>query len=386
MKILYINNFFSLFGESDCGASTRSTMFISALAEVAHVDIISFRGSLEIPISNCCAIYAKEITTKTKESRLDKFLKLIACGNPIKIYPINVEKEKIVDQYFMSGEYDYIACRYLREATECGILKYSDKLILDIDDNPKDIALMASKTAKTLRNRIYNRLFAFSINSVVKSSLKKVFCCFHSNPLQPPVDKSIYLHNLSISNIELPLINEETPMRVIMVGAFSYGPNIEGLEYFLEHVWPIVHKKNPNIILNVVGRISNANHKERWSKIEGVSIKGFVPNLIAEYKESRVVIVPIYSGTGTSVKLVEAMNLNRVCVSTQEGVRGYDQYLKNIEDYLLAKTDEEFANNILTLIDDVELCNKIATSAKNKIEKYYSQHKFNEIVKKSVIH
>ena len=127
-------------------------------------------------------------------------------------------------------------------------------------------------------------------------------------------------------------------------------------------------------------------HKERWSKIEGVSIKGFVPNLIAEYKESRVVIVPIYSGTGTSVKLVEAMNLNRVCVSTQEGVRGYDQYLKNIEDYLLAKTDEEFANNILTLVDDVELCNKIATSAKNKIEKYYSQHKFNEIVKKSVIH
>ena len=87
MKILYINNFFSLFGESDCGASNRSTMFISALAEVAHVDIISFRGSLEIPISNCYAIYAKEITTKTKESRLDKLLKLLAFGNPKKYIP-----------------------------------------------------------------------------------------------------------------------------------------------------------------------------------------------------------------------------------------------------------------------------------------------------------
>lgn len=384
MSILFVNNYFPIFGGSDSGASNRSNMFIAALAELGHVDVISFRGDAPSNIHNCEVVFNTEIANDDRVQRFDKFFKLFAYHSPNKIYGLNKKKERIVDEFVRTQKYDYIACRYIREAVECGLLKYSSKLVIDIDDNPKDVALMASKSARTFRNRLYNRLFAYTLGRMVKYALKDVVCCFHSNPLHPPIAKSVYLHNVTMANAEMPFITNQSPLQVMMVGLFHYGPNIEGLEHFLSNVWPIIHKKNPHIVLNVVGKIGDAKLKESWGNHEGVNLKGFVQDLIAEYKDSRIIIVPIYSGSGTSVKVVEAMKLKRVCISTLEGVRGYDKYLVEGVDYELAKNDEDFANKIVSLIIDIDRCNRIALSAHTKIERYYSQSRFKEIVKFAV--
>ena len=226
MNILYINNYFPIFEGSDSGASNRSNMFISALAELGHVDVISFRGDTSSNIDNCEVVYNTEIASDAKEQRFDKFFKLFAFHSPDKIYPVTTEKEKIVDELVHAKDYDYIACRYIREAAECGLLKYSAKLVIDIDDNPKDVALMAAKSARTLRNRIYNRLLACTLDRMVKYVLKDVFCCFHSNPLQAPIAKSVYLHNVTMTDAELPFLTGQTPLQIMMVGLCHYGPNI----------------------------------------------------------------------------------------------------------------------------------------------------------------
>lgn len=386
MNILFLNNYFPIFGGADSGASNRSTMFISALAELGNVDVVSFRKDEPVNIANCNYVYNREVACFAKEHRLDKFAKLFAFHSPNKIYPVTAEKERIIDEVVRNKKYDYIACRYIREAVECGLLKYSSKLIIDVDDNPRDVALMAAKTARTLRNRLYNRIYANTLDCMVKYVLKNVYCCYHSNPLQAPIGKSIYLHNVTMSDAELPLISEQTPLQIMMVGLFHYGPNIEGLEHFLNSVWPLVHQSNPNVTLNVVGKIGDERLKEKWSKHDGVVLKGFVQNLMEEYKNSRVVIVPIYSGSGTSVKVVEAMKLNRVCVATREGVRGYDRYLYDGQDYLLAQNDTDFAQKILELVVDIYKCNEIAVSAREKIEKHYSQSRFKEIIRTSIKH
>lgn len=386
MNILFLNNYFPIFGGADSGASNRSTMFISALAELGNVDVVSFRKDGPVNIANCNYVYNGEVACLAKEHRLDKFAKLFAFHSPNKIYPVTAEKERIIDEVVRNKKYDYIACRYIREAVECGLLKYSSKLIIDVDDNPRDVALMAAKTARTLRNRLYNRIYANTLDCMVKYVLKNVYCCYHSNPLQAPIGKSIYLHNVTMSDAELPLISEQTPLQIMMVGLFHYGPNIEGLEHFLNSVWPLVHQSNPNVTLNVVGKIGDERLKEKWSKHDGVVLKGFVQNLMEEYKNSRVVIVPIYSGSGTSVKVVEAMKLNRVCVATREGVRGYDRYLYDGQDYLLAQNDTDFAQKILELVVDIYKCNEIAVSAREKIEKHYSQSRFKEIIRTSIKH
>ncbi len=379
-NILFISNYFKLFDGLDSGASNRSTMFIAALTKIGHVDVVSFRGGDKSNMDNCTVVYDNEIGNSSKGKRFDKFLQLFAFHSPNKIYTPNNEKIQIVHTLLKNKNYDYIACRYMREAVECGLLEYSDKLILDVDDNPKDVVLMSARTARTLRNRLYNRVFAFTLDAMVKYVLKDVFCCFHSNPLQAPIEKSVYLHNVSVSESVIGDVKTSTPMQILVVGLFHYGPNKDGVDHFLQYVWPIVNNANSDIVLHIVGKIPDERIKLVWEKYQNVQVMGFVPDLEEEYRNARIAIVPIYEGSGTSVKVVEAMNLNRLCVSTPQGVRGYEKYMHADEDYLLADSDEAFANHITKCITDVDRCNTIAHSAKKKINQYFSREHFCNIV------
>lgn len=382
-NILFVSNYHPLFAASDCGASNRSTMFIAALSQVGHVDVISFRGHEISNIDNCTVIFDTTINRQHKVNRFNKFLNLFAFHSPNKIYPLNQKKVEIINSILRQKHYDFIACRYIWEAAECGLLNYSDRLIIDTDDNLKDMALMAGKNAKTIRNRIYQRFYAHTIDILMKNTLKKLFCVFHSNPLQSPADNSIYLPNVSLLNTKIDDISENTPLHILMVGLFGYGPNKSGMEYFLKHIWPKVNSINKDIVLNIVGRVT-PELKAEWEKSPNVVVKGYVQDLEKEYKDARIVIIPIYIGTGTSVKMVEAMNMNRLCISTPQGVRGFDQYLESSKDYLLANNDTQFINHIVQSITDIDRCNSIAHSAKKKVEQYFSKQHFCKIVCESV--
>ena len=98
-----------------------------------------------------------------------------------------------------------------------------------------------------------------------------------------------------------------------------------------------------------------------------------------------MVLVPLYYGTGTSVKMVEAMNMNRVCIATPQGVRGNEQIFTPNADFLLAENDAQFAKQILNNIQDIEKCNSIAHNGANKIRSTLSSDKFFSIVTSSII-
>ena len=120
------------------------------------------------------------------------------------------------------------------------------------------------------------------------------------------------------------------------------------------------------------------------NSVEGVKALGFVEDLAAEYEEARVVIIPIYQGSGTCVKFVEAMWMNRPIVSTSVGVRGLDRFAKDGEHYLLAKNDEEFANKTVALLLNTEKSIDMANKAKELAKNSFSQEKFMEIVKDTI--
>ena len=120
MNILFVNNQYNLFTKADCGASQRSMCVIHALAQIGHVDVI----------------YSKEIGMSAhKEGRFGKFLKLLSWKSPYTIFPINKEKEQIIDAVVQQGTYDCIFVRYLHFACNCGLLKYADRLFIDYDDD-----------------------------------------------------------------------------------------------------------------------------------------------------------------------------------------------------------------------------------------------------------
>ena len=152
----------------------------------------------------------------------------------------------------------------------------------------------------------------------------------------------------------------------------------------MANVYPKVRAAIPDVNLRVVGRIYEEALREEWSKKEQVTLVGYAQDLAKEYANVRMAIVPLYSGSGTSIKLLEAMCINRACVSTEQGARGMDGILNPDVDYLYASNDEIFATRIIETIKDVDKCNELAHNALKAIKEYLSKDKFIEIVKNSI--
>ena len=345
-----------------------------------------FHPGEESDIPNCDVIYSDYPNFMPTEeySRLGKFIRLLAPWNANSIFPLNKSVETFLDKIIEKNNYDYIAVRYLYLAAEFGLLKYADKLILDVDDNPRDTLLIRAKNAETLRKKIYYQLASLSAVFMSRIVLKKTYCSFYSNQEQRPSPKSVFLHNVSVYDKNLPSVSDATPFVVLIVGRWAYFPNKHGLLHFLDKIWPQITNMEPRAELRVVGEMCDEELMRKCIHSKNVFVAGFVDDLMQEYSDARCVVIPIYHGSGSCVKTIETMQVNRPFVSTQCGVRGLENDLQPGKDYLLAANDRMFAEHVLTLLNNPTLGAALASNALSYAKGKYSIEQFNKIVVESI--
>lgn len=387
MNILFVNNSYKLFNESDSGASNRTTMFLQALSEVGHVDVISFVNVCKSNIENCDVIYTKEIISSAKHLSAISKLKRVLCSSTIQdIYGFDEEKANIICNILENKHYDYIACRYIHDAALCGLDLFENKLILDVDDSPKTAFLSTIPKNINTFKKLYIRSYADRIDKVCKRFLSKTFCSFYSNPAEKPSEESIFLHNVSLANKEIPNIPDHYKPVILMVGWMVYAPNRFGANLFATKIFPKIKEKIPNAEFRIAGRCED-DFKEEMEKTAGVHVLGYVQKLDKEYENASVVVVPIYQGSGTSIKVVEGMQMNRPVISSSTGVRGLENIIKNGRDYLKADSNSDFANKVIDLLlSDADRLRKLAKNGKQIVDKYYSKERFKEIVTNALAH
>ena len=107
---------------------------------------------------------------------------------------------------------------------------------------------------------------------------------------------------------------------LLTVGGLDYPPNAEGIEWFIRKVWPQVRSRLPNFTYAVAGRgvIGNGELEDA----PGVRFYGFVDDVDALYEEAMAVVVPVMSGAGTSIKVLEALSRERTVFATPFALRG----------------------------------------------------------------
>jgi glycosyltransferase involved in cell wall biosynthesis len=172
--------------------------------------------------------------------------------------------------------------------------------------------------------------------------------------------------NLNGSSLHPEPLND-TPS-VCYIGSLDWLPNREGIEWFLDKVWPKVQSQFPEIKLFLAGR----NFPEDFaSKIyPNVEMVGEVENARAFIKSKSIMIVPLFSGSGIRVKILEAMAEGRVVISTTIGAEGLGA--NNEEDILIADDADAFARQIKRCLKDPEFCNRIATKGLSFVKQYYN--------------
>ena len=139
--------------------------------------------------------------------------------------------------------------------------------------------------------------------------------------------------------------------------------NIKSAQWFFEKVYPLLPL---NISICVVGRICNyIGDYSNVTKIE------FVEDLDTLYKQSKITICPMLSGTGVKIKVIESLSFGLPVVCNERGVDGLLN--KNNNGCLVAEDENQFANNIIKLLKKEEFYNIIKSEAISFFDKNHSQ-------------
>lgn len=394
VNILFVNCDFNMFGGIDSGAANRTTLFVKALSQIGHVDVISFYPEPVVSnINDCDVVFTGNVenTLNLSSNRAIRILRkwtnlIFTPYNIYNYYKVNPKRENIVDSLYNLKKYDFVACRYVNDLVGCGLLKYANKLIIDVDDNPVSALKrdMTNIQYRSYLHKLEKQIELKSLGTVVNKILSKVKLSFYSNIMESPSSNSIYLHNTTTIKNKIPDIDESTPMRMLVVGWLDYFPNKNGAVHFVENIFPLIKNAIPNVELHIVGKCNDHNLILRFNQIKGVKALGYVENVIEEYKNSRVVVVPVYQGAGTSVKFVEGLMMNRPMVSTPMGVRGFESLCKDGVHYMCGETDRDFANKSIELLNSIEKSRQISHNAFLVGDLNFSQDSFFKIIKESI--
>src|SRR5690348_1791385 len=166
-------------------------------------------------------------------------------------------------------------------------------------------------------------------------------------------------------------------LNIIFCGSLDYEPNIQGLAWFLELVWPALTEQNNNITLTIIGRGHPTKISQLTKKSKQVHLIGEVDDVRPYYRKAHLSIVPLFSGSGTRLKIPEAMALGVPVLSTSAGAEGIAyEHGKNI---LIANSDIEFIKIIEQILQNKLPLHEISRAARQLVEEKYS---WDEIGKK----
>ncbi|MEO8772561.1 MAG: glycosyltransferase family 4 protein [Ferruginibacter sp.] len=175
------------------------------------------------------------------------------------------------------------------------------------------------------------------------------------------VDTTFFSHTINTS--------PEQMKNIIFCGSLDYEPNKEGLLWFYKNVWPLVIRKLPDRLLFVVGRGNRQAYTELLSD-NTVNFIGEVDEVTPWYRKCNIAIAPLMQGSGTRLKILEAMSLGNPVVTTIIGVEGIDAEANN--NLLIADDAVGFANKIIQLSTDPVYSSFISKNARSLVENKYS--------------
>lgn len=173
--------------------------------------------------------------------------------------------------------------------------------------------------------------------------------------------------NRSKDNNQKILKSNTTNINLFFIGSLDWKPNQEGLLWFLSKVWPICHAQFPQLLFYVAGR--NMPDKIKNMSIEGVFMMGEVDDAASFVNQHDIAIVPLLSGSGMRAKIIEAMALGKVVITTSIGLEGI--VAQDTFDVCLANSPEEFIDVIQYLLTHPAQMIQMGINAQHNIMNNY---------------
>lgn len=164
-----------------------------------------------------------------------------------------------------------------------------------------------------------------------------------------------------------PLALPKNLSSLLFVGSMSYTANVDAVIYFCQDILPLIREKVNHVDVWIVGKDPLPEVKRLNGN--GIRVTGRVEDVVPYYQQSTISVVPLRAGSGTRLKILEAMALGRPVVSTSLGCEGLD--VEDGKHLLIADTPEQFAESTARLLNDQDLYQQVRSNARELVENYY---------------
>src|SRR5438105_4915024 len=156
---------------------------------------------------------------------------------------------------------------------------------------------------------------------------------------------------------------------ILFCGSLDYSPNRNGLLWFHKSIWPLVRERLPRVKLVVIGKGDTGRKVSSLRSDPSVDFIGEVESVVPYYQRCGCVIVPLLEGSGTRIKILEAMSLGNPVISTPIGAEGIEA--EHGREILLADKPEEFAAALSRLLGNQQLFDILRRAGRRLVEKKY---------------
>lgn len=342
---------------SNMGSSEVSSSFfeswlgVKKLFQISHINKVNNRK-----------IHTQFIS---KERPVNKILNIIQLVREIKQFLLGSYKPNIIIEGPSWIGYSFIFFVISKILIPKAFIIYHSHSV-EYEIRKKNSNYLISFLTKIMENYIFNHAdLATSVSIKEKNKIKKLY-----NKETVIFPNGIHLKKLQNKKNKISL-----PKNYILYsGSYLYRPNKEAIDFLNNYFMPKLVKIFPNLKLILTGGGYNLNHD--WLINLGLVSKDYVIKLL---KNSQLILVPIYEGYGTRIKIIEALMLGIPVISTPKGIEGIDYKLNKFKNPLVHKNKSILLKYTKDVLKNNQVYKKNSKSSKSK---YIAIYNMNEIVRK----
>ena len=368
------------------GAEVRMFQYIEILSEYYDVDVAYISESkAEIDKLNDMCKNIIEFRRHDVTENIRAIWNYIFHGMPLQVGQLYYKKyDKWLRKNFQ--EYEYIICFHIKMASYIMKLSVIDKKGRIYFDGTDAITLQLYNSYKV--NKGWKRIIYWIEYKRMLKYERKVYETISNTILISERDKSYIINEMNavcnpavIYNYAIDLgykedVNKES-CTVTFMGKMDYLPNIKAVTYFIENIYERIKKEYNNVEFHIIGGCV-PEEICRYDGKDSIYVHGFVDDAASFLQKSTVVIAPMRSGAGLQNKIIQAMYLGCVVITSEIGADG----LVNLSgrELIIYKNDQDFVNKLIAILGDTAINDReyISKNARNYIYKYYSYNVISE--------
>jgi polysaccharide biosynthesis protein PslH len=368
------------------GAAIRNYGIIRGLADEGHkVTLLTFVESEVDEATNplyqiCDEVFTIQLPTRSKIERIIKLLTTSKADIELRLASNEFEQKLI--SLLQNNNYDVIQFSGIELGSYLKTIQSNQstaKVIYDALNAEAELQYVIyqidRKNVKRLPVAIYSYIQAKRIKHFEKWLCKTVdgviavsdedqaFLKQHQGAPIFVMSNGIFVDDYIAPSNHKRHVNE-----LVFTGKMDYRPNVDAIEWFATAILPEIRLQKPDIILTIVGRNPHPRIQPHAEQ-KHITITGWVDSVQPYLHTATLFIVPLRMGSGTRLKILEAMASGCTVISTSIGAAGLNQDVKQA--MRIADSEEEFIQIVVSLLGKPALCIDLGKQAVEQVRQYY---------------